>query len=469
MMSAMSSPGARVLVVDDDEPLLEVIAAILEPLGFAVATLSRGADALARLASESFDLVISDLVMPGVDGHDLIGVLRARGDDTPVLYLSGTGTVPDVVKVMKLGAVGFLQKPFEPAELKREVLAALDAHKRAAAPPTVIATPRMRSDPPVPPPKSPRGTKPPPLPAGARGTGSGLELAEIDLESYDSAATHDAEVTPSMLEPQRFGRYVIRSVLASGGMGRVYRAYDPNLAREVALKVLHAPLADSEQAQFGARFRREAVALAKLRHPHIVAVHDCGIDDGVAFVVMELVDGRSLASLLQAEGPLTLDRTMHIAGQLAEALAYAHKSGVVHRDVKPDNVVIEANDFVRLIDFGLACVEDSSLTLGAYVVGTPNYLSPEAASSRPIDHRADQFSLATVILEMLSGKRVFRGANLEGTVRNICIMPPPTLADLGIVAPAALQELLAQMHEKDPDERVQSEDELLQRLVALGA
>jgi eukaryotic-like serine/threonine-protein kinase len=252
-------------------------------------------------------------------------------------------------------------------------------------------------------------------------------------------------------------------------MGRVYRAYDPNLAREVALKVLQAPVGGGDQARFAARFQREAVALAKLRHPHIVAVHDYGTDDGVAFVVMELVAGRPLGALLADDGALTLDRTMHIAGQLAAALAYAHERGIVHRDVKPDNVVIEPGDFVRLIDFGLACVADSNLTLGAFVVGTPNYLSPEAATSKPIDHRSDQFSLATVIFEMLTGQRVFRGASLEGTVRNICIMSPPTLADLGIVAPTALQALLAQMHAKDPAARVQSDAELLQRLVALGA
>jgi serine/threonine-protein kinase len=249
----------------------------------------------------------------------------------------------------------------------------------------------------------------------------------------------------------------------------VYRARDPNLDREVAIKVLRAPQTAAEKAQFPERFRREAVALAKLRHPHIVAVYDCDLDaaTGIPYVVMELVAGGTLASLLAgAGGKLPIARAVHIAAQMAEALAFAHGAGIVHRDVKPDNVIVEANDWVRLIDFGVARVTESELTVGEYVLGTPSYLSPEAARSKPIDARADQFSLATVMVEMLTGKRVFRGETPDETLRNICVRAVPSLAELGVVAPAALEALLVKMHAKDPAARIQSDAELVAQLTA---
>jgi CheY-like chemotaxis protein len=425
--------ASRILVVDDDEGLLEVIATILEPLGLNVTTVTRASEALMRLAKEKFDLVVSDLVMPGVDGHDLIEVLRSRNDMTPVLYLSGSGKVPDVVKLMKQGASGFLEKPFEPADLKREVLGILkEAREKRRAPAGVLAA---------------------------------------DVEPYDDTSL----VVPSIPAPsqspwpERLGRYEIRGLIAAGGMGKVFRALDPHLDREVALKVLRAPQSESEKEQFLPRFRREAVALAKLRHPHIVSVHDFGVDEsGVPFVVMELVDGPSLSTIVQQAGHLPVARALHFAQQVAEALAYAHERGIVHRDVKPDNVVVEKNDWVRLIDFGIARVDDSNLTVASHLLGSPSYLSPEAACSRPVDWRADQFSLATVILEMVSGYRVFRGENIGATVKNVCDMRAPTLAELGVKSPPpGLQDLLDRMHQKEPAQRVQDEAELLAELSRL--
>ena len=426
----------RVLVVDDDEDLLEVIVSILEPLGLEPLTTTRGARALKLLEVGGFALVVSDLVMPGVDGHDLIETMRARGDQTPVLFLSGTGGVPDAVRLMRSGAIGFLQKPFDPRELKREVLAAIQSAKSAPEPTAV----------------------------GARQAVVGVDATRYAPEGYEAPALPGAP-------PRELGRYALRGLIAAGGMGQVYRAYDPSLDRDVALKVILAP-DDIDWVQFTTRFRREAVALAKLRHPAVVAVHDFGLDErsGTPYLVMELVEGRSLSWLLDNAGRLPVQRALSIALQLAQGLAYVHRHGIVHRDIKPDNVLLEHGDRVRLIDFGVARIEDSELTRDRAVVGSPSYLSPEAAAGERVDWRADQFSLATLLLKMLSNERIFTCEMVVATMYRIRTTAAPTLAELGVEgAPDALQAVLTRMHEKAPAARYQNENELLDALQALAA
>jgi CheY-like chemotaxis protein/tRNA A-37 threonylcarbamoyl transferase component Bud32 len=444
----------HVLIVDDDAALGEAISYLLEVMNLETTRTTRGAKALELLALQRFDLVLCDLAMPHMDGHELIQEVRRRGDQTPFLFLSGSGTVPDVVRLMKAGAVGFVEKPFEPATLKREILQALGASKLTVRPPSrdrmkvasvSPASPASTVSVVPPPPQLPKIEPAPAIPAAA-----------------DSLPAEPETFLPHM--PRVLGRYELQSIIASGGMGRVFRARDPHLDREVAVKVLRAPETREEQAQFLARFRREAVALARLRHPHIVAVHDFGVDEGSGrpYVVMELLVGEVLGDILKRDGKLPPARALGIALQMAEALAYAHGQGMVHRDVKPANVVLEAKDVVRLIDFGVAHTENSELTSGDNVLGTPSYLSPEAANARSIDWRADQFALATVLLEMLSGRRVFRGESALQTVRNVSDMPTPTFEQLGIHgAPPELEALVTRMHAKYPEGRIQEEAALV--------
>jgi serine/threonine-protein kinase len=455
----LDAPG-RILIVDDDDDLLLLTERVLAPLGFAIQTTNRADEALRLLAESSFDLVVSDLVMPGVDGQDLLEVMRGRGDKTAVLFLSGAASVPDVVKLMKSGAASFLQKPVDARELKREVLATL-AEVRAR-----------------------RGHEETSLHEAASTAGSvrgaeaavGARVSETP-SSREPSAFRDRPTTPpppaasSPASLPRLGRYLLLELLASGGMGRVYRAHDPNLDRIVAIKILLPPSTDAERAQFDERFRREAVALAKLRHPHILTVYDADVDpsSGTPYLVTELLAGESLERAL-ASGPLSLDRALAFAEQLADALAFAHEQGIVHRDVKPDNVIIEHGTHARLIDFGVARTEGSEITHGAFLVGTPSYLSPEAAAGREIDGRADQFSLATLLVQMLTGKKVFRGEGIIETIRNVCDAPCPTLAELGLVgAPDELQALLTRMHAKSPSARVQEDRVLLGMLRTIRA
>ena len=209
------------------------------------------------------------------------------------------------------------------------------------------------------------------------------------------------------------GRYRLVRLIAGGGMAQVWESHDEILARAVAVKVLHPHLA--EDGAFLERFRREAVAAARLAHPNVVAVFDTGVDCGVAYIVMELVSGRTLRELLAAQGALGPARAVQIAAQVAEALDYAHAQGIVHRDVKPANILIADDGRVKVADFGIAKAastvfgSNAELTQTGAIVGTAKYLSPEQVNGEPQDRRADIYSLGVVLYEMLCGRPPFTG------------------------------------------------------------
>src|ERR1700758_2418263 len=204
-------------------------------------------------------------------------------------------------------------------------------------------------------------------------------------------------------------RYELTHLIARGGMAQVYRARDRQLDRPVALKVLFPEL--SVARSFVERFRREAQAAANLSHPNIVPVFDWGEDMGTYYIVMEYVDGRALSSILRTAGPLHPDRAAEIAADVAAALAYAHRHGVIHRDVKPGNVLITEEGTVKVTDFGIARAvnTEESLTQTGAVMGTATYFSPEQAEGQGVDARSDIYSLGVVLYEMVAGRPPFIG------------------------------------------------------------
>jgi serine/threonine protein kinase len=264
--------------------------------------------------------------------------------------------------------------------------------------------------------------------------------------------------TPPTDRGTPFGPYRLIELLGRGGMGDVWRAYDTATDRVVALKVLPAHLADD--AVFKERFRREAHAAAGLSEPHIVPIHTYGEIDGRLFVDMRLIRGRDLQTVL-AERPLPLARALLITDQVAQALHAAHEVGLVHRDVKPSNILITDTDFAYLIDFGIArAAGETGLTATGGLIGTYRYMAPERFNTGQADARSDIYALACVLYEALTGSPPFPGDSPEQQLAGHLATPPPRPSSSNPGVPAGFDAVIAKGMAKDPDQRYATTVEL---------
>ncbi|MFN0093121.1 MAG: protein kinase domain-containing protein, partial [Acidimicrobiales bacterium] len=258
------------------------------------------------------------------------------------------------------------------------------------------------------------------------------------------------------------GRYELHSLVARGGMAEVFLARDQLLDRPVAVKVLFPEFA--ADPAFVERFRREAQAAANLNHPHIVGVYDWGSHGGTYYIVMEYVNGRSLAEILRTEGTLHPDRAADVATDIAAALYFAHRNGVVHRDIKPGNVLITASGHVKVADFGIAramgVTTSDNLTQAGSVMGTAAYFSPEQAQGLAVDPRSDLYSLGVVLHEMLAGRPPFRGDTPVAIAYKHVQEAPTPLRRLNPLTPPALEAITLKLLAKNPANRYASADEL---------
>ncbi|HLV35061.1 MAG TPA: protein kinase [Spirillospora sp.] len=265
---------------------------------------------------------------------------------------------------------------------------------------------------------------------------------------------------PDGLIGQQLGDYRIEARIGRGGMAKIYRAYQPSVQRHVAVKLISTDLADDKDFQvFKERFAREAKVVASLEHTHILPIYDYGIVNDTAYLVMRLLDGGSLSDLL-ADGPLPLERVAHIFGQVARGLAYAHSKGIIHRDLKPANILFASNGDAYLTDFGLAkWVEGSpSLTQSGKIVGTPAYMCPEQLRGETIDQRADIYSMAVILYQMVTGELPFDSDS--GDVISIIYQhlekTPPLPRELNPDIPPAVEAVILKGLEKDPNRRYTS-------------
>ncbi|GGK43804.1 hypothetical protein GCM10011591_14250 [Nocardia camponoti] len=258
---------------------------------------------------------------------------------------------------------------------------------------------------------------------------------------------------PGSRTGSRFGPYELRSLLGKGGMGEVYEALDTGKDRVVALKLLAPELAQDPAYQV--RFRRESQAAAKLAEPHIIPIHDWGVIDGVLFIDMRLVPGTDLRAVLASGGPLSPARTVAVIEQVAAALDAAHADGLVHRDVKPANILLTPADFAYLADFGIARSEgDTAITQTGVAMGSYSYMAPERFDVGPVTHRADIYSLACVLHELLTGAAPFAANSMSVLIRAHLSTPPPRPSAVGV--PASFDAVVARGMAKDPADRFAS-------------
>jgi len=285
---------------------------------------------------------------------------------------------------------------------------------------------------------------------------------------------------PGQKDPERIAHFRIVERIGRGGMGIVYRAQDEKLGRPVALKVL--PPGFEQDRDRRSRFIREARAAAAVAHPNIAAIHEIGEDDGRVFIAMELVEGVTLRAMLE-KGPLPPANAVRIGLQIARALAKAHAAGVVHRDLKPDNVMVGEDLHAKVLDFGLAKVtgpgasavetpsaieRGETATREGVLLGTPQYMSPEQAKGRPIDARSDVFSLGILLYEMVAGKRPFDGVSVAEVIIAIDRDPPPPLTSVVGTLPAGLGRVIDRCLEKDAGRRYADGKGVADDLAAIG-
>ena len=258
---------------------------------------------------------------------------------------------------------------------------------------------------------------------------------------------------------EKFGRYQLLSLIGQGGMGKVFKAHDTLIGRDVAVKVLSAEL--GAEPGYRERFRREAHTAARLTEPHIIPIYDTGEIDGQLYLVMPVIDGIDVHGLLQRDGPMPPTRAVHVIEQLADALQAAHAVGLVHRDVKPSNALVTGNDHVYLIDFGLAHdTAATRLTRTGHIMGSWAYMAPERFEAGTADASGDIYALACVLYECLTGAKPYPGDSLQQQFTGHYSLDPPRPSDLSPTIPAGLDAVIARGMAKDPRQRYASGPEL---------
>jgi serine/threonine protein kinase/CheY-like chemotaxis protein len=408
---------ARILIAEDYDDLRIMITELLVELEHDVSAHPDGATAMDALNLREFDLLILDWELPEVSGLDICKNFRARGGDTPILMLTGKKAMSDKERGFDAGADDYLTKPFHPTELKARIRSLLRRSEKR----------------------------------------SNL----IDKYGELQNGTMFAE------------RYQVMSALGRGSTGVIYKALHTLLNRMVALKVLHPQLLKEPESV--ARFSREAQAVSTLSHPNIIAVHDFGITSGgLPYLVMDFADGPTLGERIRDGGPLHPRKAVRLFIQACSALAHAHNNGVIHRDVKPNNILLVTNkadeEDLKLVDFGIAKLpagaQFSEITQNGDVLGSPLYMSPEQCMGTVLDNRTDIYSLGCVMYTALVGFEPFIGENVLETMykRTVESAKPMRAVKPHLDLPQALDDIVLKALSQNLDERYQTMEQLKEDL-----
>ena len=264
-----------------------------------------------------------------------------------------------------------------------------------------------------------------------------------------------------MPDTKKLGRYEIVGELGKGAMGVVYCARDPLLDRTVAIKTVNMELAQDEMAEYEARFYQEAKAAGGLNHPNIVIIYDIGKAEKIAYMAMELLQGKELKTLLASGKALPVPFAVDVAAQMAEGLAYAHEHGIVHRDIKPANIMIVRGELVKITDFGIARMRTANVqTQVGIVLGSPRYMSPEQVAGKRAEPRSDLFSVGVILYEMVTGKPPFNGEDVTSVMFQILNFVPPPPSSVNPEVPEMLDFIVAKAIAKAPADRYGSTREM---------
>ncbi|MDX1395322.1 MAG: protein kinase [Gemmatimonadota bacterium] len=473
---------ARILIVDDDENNREVLRRRLEREGHATACASNGLEALEMVGAEAFDLVLLDVMMPELDGYETLK--RLKGDastrDLPVIMISALDDLRSIVRCIENGAEDYLPKPFDPVLLRARIDSSLEKKRfrdqeldylrqvdrviEAAASVEAGAYDRsslseiaQRAD------ALGRLARVFDSMAGevrSRETRLRARVRELrqEIDAARGVGTETASFEGGQIEPgTRFAdRYEIVGLIGYGGMGAVYRARDLELREDLAIKMLRPEfVSDPESLE---RFKTEIRLARRISHPNVVRTHDFGETDGVRFLTMELVEGLTLRDLIDSRGRLGVSAVLAIAAQLADSLAIAHAQGVVHRDIKPQNLLLDQAGVLKVMDFGVACLaqRSSKLTQAGAIVGTPAYMSPEQLIGEHVDERSDLYSVGVVLYECLSGRPPLEGDSAITLIARVLREQPRPLGELAEGVPDAVCALVHRLLAKNPSDRVAS-------------
>ena len=422
----MDDAERTLLVVDDNAANRDLLSRRLERKGFRVITAENGQRALDILATSKVDLVLLDIMMPGLTGLEVLRKVRETQAPSalPVVMVTAKTESEDIVEALELGANDYVTKPIDfPVVLAR-----------------VKAQLRMRS-------------------------------------SHDQAPTEPqlpAHVGPGCVLASR---YRIESRIGVGSFGAVFKATHLELQGPVAVKVLGTSIATDPDAL--GRFRREGISACRVKHPHAVTVLDFGVTEaGIAYLVMEYLQGRSLDHEMEVLGRLPSERSAQILVPVCGALAEAHRAGIVHRDVKPSNIFLHRQadrEIPKVLDFGIARLASASalqqsLTVDGSLLGTPAYMAPERFSSQPYDGRSDVYSLGITLYQMLAGRLPFLTPHRDPLAMAMMQRDekPPPLAGLDPPVPAEMEAVVLQALRKDPGQRPGA-DELARLLAPFSA
>ncbi|MBX3173972.1 MAG: protein kinase [Gemmatimonadaceae bacterium] len=497
VMASGPSASGRILVVDDVEENRSVLSRRLSREGYAVASVGSGEEALAAIADGGFDLVLLDVLMPGLDGFGVLERIKAdpATRSIPVIMISALDDMASVVRCIEHGAEDYLAKPFDPVLLRarigvslekkrwhdreadylRQVTRVIDAASAVEAGtyvPGALASIVARDD------ELGRLARVfDTMAAGIRAREARLREQLRELRTDVSIATHEHRAPAP--EPEMgaqyapgttlAGRYEILRMIGHGGMGVVYQVRDRELDEVIALKAIadHLMADDPVVAE---RFRSEIRLARRISHRNVVRTHDLGEADGVAFVTMEYVEGLTVRELLETRGKLGVSSVLALARQFTEALAVAHGAGVIHRDVKPENALVDAEGVLKVMDFGIARLAEASSTRTqtGMTVGTLGYMAPEQMVGEDVDARADLYALGGVIYECLTGHPPFDTASPAVFIAKVLTVMPTPPIERNPDVPPALSALVMQLLAKTPAERPASATALLELLGELG-